>query len=76
MEGGSPRKKRKHKQKKNIRHKKHLLIKRDRIITVNDKRITIENETKIIDDVKKQYRVLAAFTKSHNKWFMIKEKQK
>ena len=52
----------------------HLLIERDRTITVNAKRIIIENETKRIEVVKKQHRVLAVFTKSHNKWFMTEEK--
>ena len=53
----------------------HLLIERDRIITVNVKRIIIENETKRIEVVKKQHRALAAFAKSCNKWFVIEEKQ-
>lgn len=69
------------KEKKDIKLKpvekesKQIFIERDRIITVNTRRIIIENEQRRIEDVKKQYRVLAVFTKSYNKWFMTEQKQ-
>ena len=53
----------------------NLLIERDRIVTVNVKRIIIENEIEKAEVVKKLYRVLAVFTKSYNKWFMTEDKQ-
>ena len=60
------------KEKKEIKLKpvnknaKHLFIERDRIITVNTKRVAIKNERKVIEDMKKQYQVLAVFAKSYN----------
>ena len=49
------------KEKKEIKLKpadknaKHLFIERYRVITVNTKKIVIENERRIIEDIKKQY---------------------
>ena len=54
---------------------KHMFIERDRIITANTRRIFIENKTKRVEVLNKQYQVLEVFTKLCNKWFMIEQKQ-
>jgi len=51
------------------------MIERDRIVTVNANKIITENGIKRIETIKKQFRVLAVYTLSYNKWFMTDEKQ-
>ena len=54
--------------------KPNLSIERDRISTVNAKRIIIKNEIERIKVRKKLFCVLAVLTKSCNKWFMAEDK--